>query len=178
VVYPDRIEVEVDKLSLRSALAGEVQSAKGLDIRRVAGGDVIRLAINTQLKRFGGEMRLVLPPDVGERTAQPASSLVKAVVRAQTWRRWILAGEVSGRRSIAKRAGLDERYLGRVLECAFLAPDIVEAILDGRQPPELTFAKLTGGLPLNWIEQRTQLGFPSIRLEKTAWNLFPVPGPY
>ena len=71
-----------------------------------------------------------------------------------------------GRRSIAKRTSLDERYVGQVLECAFLAPDIVQAILDGRQPTELTFAKLTRSLPLNWSEQRTQLGFPAVRQSK------------
>jgi hypothetical protein len=60
---------------------------------------------------------------------------LKALARARTWHEWILAGEVSGRRAIAQRLGLNERYVSRVLECAFLAPDIVEAILDGRQPP-------------------------------------------
>jgi hypothetical protein len=46
------------------------------------------------------------------------------------------------------------------LECAFLAPDIVQAILDGRQPSDLTWKKLTRHIPLNWVEQRQRLGFP------------------
>jgi site-specific DNA recombinase len=73
-----------------------------------------------------------------------------------------VSGEVSGRRSIAQKLQLDERYVGRVLECAFLAPDIVEAILDGRQPADLTFKKLTHCSPPSWIEQRRELGFPSL----------------
>jgi DNA-binding transcriptional regulator LsrR (DeoR family) len=65
--------------------------------------------------------------------------------------RRIASGEcnaITSQRSIATRLGLSERYVGRVLECAFLARDIVEAILDGRQPSDLTFQKLTGKLPL------------------------------
>ena len=51
--------------------------------------------------------------------------------------------------------------ISRVLPLAFLAPDIVEAILDGRQPPELTAARLKRmrNLPLDWQQQRRYLGF-------------------
>ena len=59
-----------------------------------------------------------------------------------------------------KRLALTSRYVGRVLECGFVAPDIVEAILDGRQPLDLTFRRLTRRLPLSWAAQREQLGFP------------------
>jgi len=52
-------------------------------------------------------------------------------------------------------------YLRRVLGCAFLAPDILEAMLDGHQPANLTLKKLTRRLPLDWAEQRIQLGFPA-----------------
>ncbi len=169
VVHPERIEVEVDKQELRSALAGELQALREHDSRRPrsSDGEIIRLDIDVLLKRCGGEVRMVLPPNHSERNPpQPSSSLLKALVRGQTWREWILAGEVSGRRSIAQRTGLDERYVGRVLECAFLAPDIVQAILDGCQPTELTFAKLTRSLPLGWSAQRIQFGFPAQQLSK------------
>ena len=85
------------------------------------------------------------------------------MARGRTWYEWILAGEVSGASVIAQKLSLNERYVRRVLECAFLAPDIVEAILDGRQPSDLTFARLTHRLPLNWIDQRRQLGFLSLQ---------------
>jgi len=49
--------------------------------------------------------------------------------------------------------------VSRVLQCAFLAPDIVEAILDGKQPPSLTVEKLLAGIPMEWVEQRRRLGF-------------------
>jgi hypothetical protein len=106
-------------------------------------------------------MRLVLPPDrLGQQSSHPASSLLKALARGRTWYEWILAGEVAGTRALAQKLSLNERYVGRVLQCAFLAPDIVEAILNGRQPSDLTFEKLTRHLPLSWAEQRKQLEFP------------------
>ena len=70
-------------------------------------------------------------------------------------------GSVQDRRSIARQTGLNERYVRRIFECAFLAPDIVAAVLDGRQPHDLPMQKLWSNLPTNWIEQRKRLGFPS-----------------
>jgi len=139
VFHPDRIEVEVGKQKLCAGLNGDQHTSSirpATQRPERASGDVIRLEIEARVKRCGGEMRLVLPPDHrGQVPSHPASSLLKALARARTWHEWILAGEVSGRRAIAQRLGLNERYVSRVLECAFLAPDIVEAILDGRQPP-------------------------------------------
>ena len=73
----------------------------------------------------------------------------------------MLAGEVPDRTVAAKRLDLNEEYLRRVLGCAFLAPDILEAILDGRHSSDLTVKTLSRrNLPLDWAEQRTQFGFP------------------
>ena len=164
VVHSDRIEVEVGKQKLRNTLTADPDTSSARSATQQPDGvsDVIRFNIEARVKRCGGEMRLVFPPDCPGPAQAPASSLLKALARGRTWYEWIVAGEVSGRRSIAQRLGLNERYVGRVLECAFLAPNIVEAILDGRQPPDLTFKKLTHGLPPSWIEQRKQLGFPSL----------------
>jgi len=68
-------------------------------------------------------------------------SLIKAVARAQVWHDRVLEGTPLDQRSLAREAGLTERYVGEVFACAFLGPDIGEAILDGRQPQDLTFQK-------------------------------------
>jgi len=94
-------------------------------------------------------------------TRQPRSSLIKAVVRAHDWYQRVLNGRALDQRALARQAGLTERYVGKVFACAFLAPDIVEAILAGRQPRGLTFEKLTRNVPLSWAEQRVQFGFPN-----------------
>lgn len=88
--------------------------------------------------------------------------IVKAVVRAHQWREALLAGDTSSQTLVAKRFDTTEEYLRRVLGCAFLAPDILEAMLDGHLPVNLTLKKLTRRrLPLVWAEQRVQFGFPA-----------------
>jgi site-specific DNA recombinase len=160
VVHSDRIEIEVGKQEIVAALSPGLEKSLPNSPQAC---DVIRLTVEARLKRCRGEMRLVFPPDhLSHRTPHRVSSLLKAVARGHAWREWTLAGEVSGRRAIAQKLHLDERYVRRVLECAFLAPDIVESILDGRQPSDLTFARLTRSLPVSWVEQRNQLGFPSV----------------
>lgn len=167
VVHSDRIEVEVSKQKLRTALSGDQNAFSSRPATRQlerGSSELIRLEIQARIKRFGGETRLVLPPDHRSlEPSQPAASLLKALARGRTWHEWIVAGEVSGKKAMAQKLRLSERYVSRVLECAFLAPDIVESILSGRQPSDLTFAKLTRGLPRSWAEQRKQLGFPSVR---------------
>jgi hypothetical protein len=62
--------------------------------------------------------------------------------------------------SLARESGLTPRYVRNVFACAFLAPDIVAAILEGHQPLALKFENLYKHIPLSWAEQRQQFGFP------------------
>ena len=63
--------------------------------------------------------------------------------------------------ALAEREGVSRSYFTRLVRLSYLAPDITEAILDGRQPPDLTAEKLLehSRLPLAWPDQRTLLGF-------------------
>ncbi len=60
-------------------------------------------------------------------------------------------------RAIAAETGLHRRYVGRIMQIAFLAPDITEAILEGTQPPHMTLETLMGDMPADWNLQRKQL---------------------
>jgi site-specific DNA recombinase len=100
--------------------------------------------------------------------------LIKAVARAHSWYEMVMAGQILDQRSLAKHAGLSERYVAKVLQCAFLAPDIVEAILSGRQPRHLSFAKLCKRVPLSWTEQRASLGLLRLRGSRLVNNPAPV----
>jgi len=84
----------------------------------------------------------------------------------------VVQGKAFDMRSLARDAGLTERYVGKVFRCAFLAPDIVEAILAARQPQDLNFDKLCQNVPLGWVEQREQLGFSpaNTRARERAWS--------
>jgi site-specific DNA recombinase len=157
VVHQEKVELYVSRFELRGTLVKDCSSGSS----QLRGDDLFVLEAEAKLKRCGGEVRLVLPPNAkGEVPGRAAPSLLKAIARAHDWRERIMTGSAQDLRSIAQQTGLDECYVRRVFECASLAPDIVEAILDGRQPPDLTAQKLWRNLPTNWVEQRKLLGFP------------------
>lgn len=96
----------------------------------------------------------------GDLMPRPNATLIKALTRAHKWRNRLLSGEAPSIRAIAKEEGLTERPVSRILRLAFLAPDIVEAILEGYQPADLELERLIKGIPISWREQRKILGFP------------------
>lgn len=148
----------VGKQALRAELLGNSGHLGTL----MAGqrNDFLSLKINARLNRCGREVRMVLPAgSTVETPAHPSPSLVKAVTRAYDWVERIIRGELSGTRSIARTTGLDERYVSRILHCAFLAPDIVESIVEGRQPPHLALENLRIRIPIDWGAQRRVFGF-------------------
>jgi DNA invertase Pin-like site-specific DNA recombinase len=165
VVHETGLEMAIIQPALRGALLGNwsAQLTKQEPFLE-KGKNVVKLMIDARVKRCGGEVRLLVPTDsANESPSRSVPSLIKAVARAHRWPEQIIHGELKGRLSIARRTGLDERYIGRVLQCALLAPDIVEAILDGHQPPDLSIQKLLKDIPLDWTAQRRLLGFPSGR---------------
>ena len=165
IIQQNTIEVEIRRKDLRQLLesGGKLQATDLL--HREKPGDVhdlISLSIAAKRKRFGGEIHLVVPPTSTPAIAHPKPSLIKAITRAHGWYEKVVQGNTSDMRSLAQRVGLTERYVGKVFKCAFLAPDIVESILDGRQPQDLNFAKLCQHVPLSWAEQRERFGFPPV----------------
>jgi site-specific DNA recombinase len=163
VVFSDRMDLEMSKKKLRAFFGGEPLASSNPippQTEVTDADDLLRLALDARVKRFGGEMRLVVSPDSSK---QPLiAPILEAVALGQRWRESIVAGEPPNRIENAKQLHLNQEYLRRRMGCAFLAPDIVEAILDGHYPADLTIKKLCRRrLPLDWAEQRTQFGFPS-----------------
>ncbi len=99
--------------------------------------------------------------DTMKMRARPDPGLIKAVAKARVWAHQLMTGEVSNIVEIAERERTSRPHASRLLKLAFLAPDIVQAILEGRQPPELSVKAMTRRLhiPLSWEEQRRALGF-------------------
>ncbi len=91
----------------------------------------------------------------------PDRKLIALVARSRHWIERLARGDAGTVREIARREGVDEGDVSRFLPLAFLAPDIVEAILAGRHPPDLTAERLKRlpVLPHDWNEQRRLLGF-------------------
>jgi DNA invertase Pin-like site-specific DNA recombinase len=158
VVHRDKVDVLMDKEVLRQLLLKKhiASSQAALPVTgRQSPDDLIHLEFAARLRRSGLEVRLVVSPESPEVAPRPQSqALLKAIARAHDWHEQLISGQASGPRSIAKQTGLDESYVRRILGYAFLAPDIVEAILNGRQPQDLTLEKLRKKLPMSWAEQR------------------------
>ena len=79
--------------------------------------------------------------------------MIKALARAFRWRKLLEAGDYGSIDKIAAKEKINSSYVGRLLRMTLLAPEIVEAILDGRQPTEMTLVVLMQQFPVNWAEQ-------------------------
>ena len=113
-------------------------------------------------RRRGVEAKLVIDnPGAAPRTRD--LRLCRQVAQAHLWFSQLPSQQASSIRAIARREGLHECDVSRTLRLAFLAPDIVETILAGRQPLELTAETLRrlARLPMAWTAQRRLLGFSS-----------------
>lgn len=82
------------------------------------------------------------------------SSMVKAIARAHRWKRMLETGVFATTLDLARAEKINPSYLSRVLRLTLLAPDIVEAILDGRQPISLQLDQLLRPFPVEWDRQR------------------------
>jgi hypothetical protein len=91
------------------------------------------------LRRRGVETRLVInSSDSQSVPRQPDAAMIKVAAQARRWWDDIVAQRFPTIRALARAYGKDERYVARLLPLVFLAPSIVEAILAGRQPVDLT----------------------------------------
>jgi site-specific DNA recombinase len=108
-----------------------------------------------QLRRRSSAQILSVDGVVMNVATRVDQALVRSVVLARKWARMLESGEASSIETLAKQQQLCVRNTGRMLPLAYLAPDLVEMILAGRQPASMNLSKLLEeGLPLAWPEQR------------------------
>ncbi|MGB9408720.1 MAG: recombinase family protein [Terracidiphilus sp.] len=159
LVHQGSVEIQINREKLRAQLLGSnCTDLQTQDTMNDFDYQPIALTIETRLKRCGGEMRLIIPSQSADRSPDNAvPALIKAISRAHEWVRQIVAGEYKDQRAIAAATGLNERYVSRIIQSAFLAPEIVEAIVKGRQAPELTLAILLDEVPFSWAEQNAKI---------------------
>jgi len=114
--------------------------------------------------RNRGRQLKILPDGIAPANdSEPDPTLLKLLRRAHAWRQQLETGASETISNLAAASGVNASYFTRVLRIAYLAPDIIEAIVEGRQPPELTANKLVRikKLPIDWASQREALGFPA-----------------
>ena len=123
-------------------------------MRTTAIPDSLTLHVPLRLARRGGRKEMVLPGTFPAPRSRNDNTLVKALARAFRWKRMLDSGEFNTISELAEREGIAPSYMTRVLRLTLLAPDIVEAILEGRQGPEGTLARLLDHSPAEWERQR------------------------
>lgn len=115
--------------------------------------DAVTLHVPFRIVKRGGRKEMQLP-EGATRLSRTDNTLVKALARAFRWKLMLDSGEHATIAELAEREGIAPSYMTRVLRLTLLAPDIVEAILDGKQEPEVTLARVLEAFPTEWIEQR------------------------
>lgn len=121
-------------------------------------GRTVTVRVPISIRRRGGR-KLVVAPDIVGATATHVSrridnAMVKAIARAFRWREMLENGTHATIAEIAAAEKINESYVGRVLRLTLLAPDIVEAILAGRQPASLQLQELLSPFSVEWDLQR------------------------
>ena len=114
--------------------------------------DTVTVHVPFRLVKRGGRKEMQLPEGASTQR-RPDNAIVKALVRAFRWKRLLESGEFATIAELAAREGITLSYLTRILRLTLLAPDLVAAILDGRQGPEVTLARLMEQFPAEWTEQ-------------------------
>jgi DNA invertase Pin-like site-specific DNA recombinase len=146
-----RLEVTLDQAALVAALGG----CDALPSALFDQAKPRTLSISQPIKLDARSQEVLVIAPQGAPAARPIDpALLKAVARAHCWREMITSGKVTELEQIARHEGLYPRYLRRILNLAFLAPDIVEAVLRGDASPSLLQQELQQGIPLDWSTQR------------------------
>ena len=116
--------------------------------------------IPVSLKKRGVELKLVLS-DGRSPDPQPDSTLIALIRQADEWMTDLRRGQAISVRDLARQKAVDRGDVSKALPLFYLAPDIIQAILEGRQPVDLTASRLKriSALPVSWAEQRQLLGF-------------------
>ena len=114
--------------------------------------ETITIHVPFRIVKRGGRKSIIPPP--GEREPrQTDNTLIKALARAFRWKRMLESGHFATIGDLASKEGIAPSYMTRVMRMTLLAPEIVEAIVDGRQGPEVTLAGLLEPVALEWKQQ-------------------------
>ena len=122
--------------------------------------ETVTLHVPFRVVKRGGRKEMHLPEGATP-SRRTDNTLVKALARAFRWKRMLESGEFATIAELAEREGIAAPYLTRTMRLSHLSPDLVESILEGRQPRHLTLEVLRQPLPEDWTEQKRLLGAPA-----------------
>ena len=128
--------------------------------------EVISVDLPMTFRKRGGRKVIVLP-DGTQGNPMPMATIdntvIKAIARAFRWQKLLENGTYACLEDIARAEQINASFVSRVVRLALLAPDIVEAILAGKQPASLTLKDLMAPFPVEWVGQRARFGVEARR---------------
>ena len=155
----ERVTIAANRIDIwlnRAKIAAALEAGGGSQRPDI---DPITLSIEAKLRRAGKGKRLVIANGA---EAEVNAGLVELIKDAFTIRIQLLSGSDDSIEAMSGRLGMNKCRLTSLIRLSYLAPDIVRALLEGRQPIELTptrLLRLSKDLPHDWSEQRHVLGF-------------------
>jgi hypothetical protein len=121
-------------------------------------GETITVFIPMTWKKRRSGQKVIIAPDGSDAwaptKARPDETLIRALARAHRWNRMLEQGRCRSIAEIAEAEKIDRSFVSRLLDLTLLAPEIQEAILEGRQPKGLQLEELTRVVPAEWGEQQ------------------------
>ena len=135
----------------------------GAETNWMLDGETITVFIPMTWKRRGGQ-KVIIAPDGSDAwapaKARPDETLIRALARAHRWNRMLEAGRYCSAQEIADAEKIGRSFVSRLLRLTLLAPDIQEAILEGRQAKAMQLEELTRAMASVWGEQRERFARP------------------
>jgi site-specific DNA recombinase len=158
-----RLEIGATQIDIhvRPTSLGALLDVAAAPLPSATGDETQILSVPVQLRRRGREIRMLIDGADPFATAKPDARLIKLLIRARRFNAALACSDSVPFAALAKQQGVSPSYCTRVVRLSYLASDVIQAILDRRQPRDLTADKLLAHscLPLGWHEQRTVLGF-------------------
>lgn len=114
--------------------------------------DTVTIHVPFHIVKRGGRKEMQLPEGAPTQR-RPDSALVKALARAFRWKRMLESGEFASISELAEKEGIAFTYMARLMRLSLLSPEIIDAVMDGRQPAHITLANLMDPFPADWKEQ-------------------------
>ena len=159
-VSRDRVEISVRRHSLLALLAGSrFKPTTQLEKPDADSADVLTFTVEARLQRVGREMRMLMADQNHQSSADPG--LLRIIARAHDLQERLMHDKELTLQILAAQERVSAGYVSRLLRLPSLAPDIITAILNGKNPPQLTAKKLmrlAPKIPVGWPEQREMLG--------------------